>query len=615
MRKKISPTSNVNSSFDYNKCLIVTAFLFLLTALFLAILTPPAIGYESSLYEAYPSFFWFFLLAALSNGIIVLMRQAFSKKPSQWWHYGFLIMLLSNTLFLLLPLFRGYAILGRGDVLTHIGYIKEIINTGNFAISGNLFPDIYPALHILVADLSLLTNVSTEFLAELVPIFFTIFYSIGVYLLSKQFTNNIRSTIVITAFGCILLLRHENLMLTSSVQCFYLLPFTIFVFLKTQQSKKTLPYISILILLLATVFLHPGEGTLFLMVIFLTFALSVRLYRRLIGRKLTSILSGSFKLTIFNHIYLILLFLAWFIWFSQTVPFSTAINKIWIELIYGIGQTTATEYFTVLERTSLSTFELMRVFIAIWGNTVIYCLIGLIFLIFTFKKVIFNRYKVNFQLLLFSLWFIAFVLLLFFSIFSNSLSVEFNREMRYVLFAATFLNGFGLFSVFKHKPRHLGIFFISLILIIAAVIGVFNTYPSPIMRDTNSQVTNMELTGMRWFFTNQNPSLLIDTLGVDQVRFANALVEVNSISAYRPSALPPIHFGYADNYTYGGQLDQNRYFIYSVIVQHSLLELSAEDLSRSKFTLNDLYQLNNHDVSVNKVYSNGELWIYFVFSV
>jgi hypothetical protein len=185
--------------------------------------------------------------------------------------------------------------------------------------------------------------------------------------------------------------------------------------------------------------------------------------------------------------------------------------------------------------------------------------------------------------------------------------------MRYVIFAATILNGLGLYSLFHNKYRRAGMVFIIIILIAAATFGVFNTFPSPIIRDANSQVTDMEVIGATWFFAHQDDHFLIDSLDVNQERFANLVLGHQNIPQnIRYDASPPYHFGYDENNTYGESFIGDRYFIDSQMSRISAPSLFPEYPSYWQFTPADFYRLDNHDPSASRIYSNGEFWIYYV---
>ncbi len=158
--------SSVSQRVNIDKLLATVAFIFIATALFVVATACPATGYEISIYDAYPSYFWFFIIAAIACGIIILVRQAFAETPSHWWIAGFLAIMFANLVILLLPIFRGYATMGRWDVLSHIGYTRDILLTGHLTSYGEAVANYYPVIHIIIATLSHLTGLTPMLLAQ-----------------------------------------------------------------------------------------------------------------------------------------------------------------------------------------------------------------------------------------------------------------------------------------------------------------------------------------------------------------------------------------------------------------------------------------------------------------
>uniref|UniRef100_A0A7C3F2B5 Glycosyltransferase RgtA/B/C/D-like domain-containing protein n=1 Tax=Candidatus Methanomethylicus mesodigestus TaxID=1867258 RepID=A0A7C3F2B5_9CREN len=584
----------------------VFAFVFITIALVIIITTSSTTGYEISIYDAYPIHFWVLLICSIVCGIIILVHQAFSEKKSLWWIIGFLIILFNNLVILLLPMARGYVTLGRGDVLTYIGYIKEMLYTGHFS------SNIYPAIHVLSTGLSLISGLTPELLAELIPIFFILFYIFSIYLLAKKISSHRGQALLITAFGSLLLFGISNLWLAPAIQCFEMLPITIFLFLKVQTLTKRLShFLSLIIVLLITPFFHPGDGTLFLLLILLCFSFSIWIYRNFNHFKQET---DSFPCMKDVRIWypILTLFITWFAWFSYTSTFNRAITAIWDWVLFAKGQTTAMEYFTYLNESNLSVLNFIHLFLNMYGQVTIYCLIALVISIVTLKRFL-TEIRIEFQQLNFSILFVVFLALLFVAFFSNMLYVNYTREMRYVIFAATIITGLGLYPMCRNKFKQIGIIVIVVVLIASTTFGIFNTFPSPITRTSNSQVTSTEMTGMTWFLAHQDSSLLIDDLGSNQLRFAHAIRGVHNIP---PNivyiSLPPDHFGYDKNITYGGSYTTDRYFINSIVFRVFYPSLYPEYPHLWRFTPSDFYQLDHEDPSVNRIYSNGEFWVYLV---
>lgn len=596
-----------NTLQTFIKALTTLGFILISLSIYILLIVPPASGYEVSIYGAYPVFFWFLLIAAISCGIIVLVILAFEQELSLW-KRGYLLVLFTNGIILLLPIFRGYATLGRGDVLTHIGRVKDILFTGHFPVTGGDIANFYPAVHVLVAAVSFITGLTPEFLAMLIPGFFTIFYMVSIHLLSKELTSSWGEVLLITAFGALLIYKHENLMLAPSVQCFYLLPLTLFLLYRAQLNDRVAYSLLLVLLLFITPFYHPGEGTLLLAITILCLKVSVSSYRKVVEYKTGSIVTVAENI---NLVRLgLILFITWFTWFSSFSAFNS-FKRIWNWLVYGIGEPTFVRYEILLKEVDISYSQFLELFLKMWGHAAIYCLLAIAISMLIWKRVFFSsKYKIEKWQFCFSLLFITFVVLGFICFFAD-IWLKYNRELRYTLFAATILNGLG-YNLFYRWRRKIAIVTIISLLIATATIGVFNTYPSPIIKQDNSQVTSAEMNGMHWFLSHQNTNLLIDNIYLTQHRFAHAIKGlVDTPHNIRFKAISPYHFGYNESKMYGDFYNNDRYFIDSKISRLHYPVVLSEYRHLWKFTPDDFKRLEL-DLSVSKVYSNGEFWTYYI---
>ncbi|MCL0069460.1 hypothetical protein M1N86_00930 [Dehalococcoidia bacterium] len=599
-----------------DKALAAIGFIFILLALVIIAITPPATGYEISIYEAYPPYFWFLVILAIASGIVILVSNSFAEEPSRWWIAGFAVILYTNLVILLLPIARGYATFGRGDVLSHIGFTKDILFTGHFASAGEAGANHYPVIHILLTNLSHVTGLTPELLVMIVPIFFTLFYMVSVYLLSRVIATTRGQAMLITAFGSLLLFKGESTMLASSIQCFFMLPITLLLYFKVRRrNSNSLAYsILFVLLLLLTPFFHPGEGTLFLITIFLGIELSLLLYRmrnKLLSDDAIKIRSPLSGISINPSM---ILFVCWFTWFASFAVFHGTVRSIWHWFVYEIGKPTAVIYADILERAGLSVYEFMELFLNMWGHVVIYCLAGALVSIVVWKKFLSSKGKIDSGQFIFSFLFIIFASLIFVTFFAD-VWLGYNRAMRYVIFAATILNGLGLYVLFHNRHNQIGMFIIILLLMTSVMFGTFNTFVSPITRGPNFQVTGMEIRGMDWFLDHRNDSLLIYEKGLSQSRFSHALygfaTPLPNIRCPR-IAIPPDHFGYPEYNKFGELFIDDKYFIESKLSRIASPEIHPEFEHLWRFTPEDFYRMDNTDRTVNRIFSNGEFWVSYI---
>jgi hypothetical protein len=131
---------------------VVLIFLFLLLSVALIITwNTPATGYESSIYWSTPLILWVSLIASVIVGValVVVSIAKNELEQSSLWKLGLLLVFLCYTICLALFIIRGYYMwCMTGDPASHIGWIKEIINTGHMVDT-----ILYPAGHIYLSEI------------------------------------------------------------------------------------------------------------------------------------------------------------------------------------------------------------------------------------------------------------------------------------------------------------------------------------------------------------------------------------------------------------------------------------------------------------------------------
>ena len=105
------------------KILLVINYVTLLSALLIVLLTPPVSGYESSIYDVYPSYFWYLIIASIFLGQFCAVLSVLDDSTSKYWPLGFLAAVIANCLLLSLPVIRGLFHLWKwGHTHTHRVY-------------------------------------------------------------------------------------------------------------------------------------------------------------------------------------------------------------------------------------------------------------------------------------------------------------------------------------------------------------------------------------------------------------------------------------------------------------------------------------------------------------
>ncbi len=242
-----------------------------------------------------------------------------------------------------------------------------------------------------------------------------------------------------------------------------------------------------------------------------------------------------------------------------------------------------------------------------------YFITGIAVIIVFLKRLFSNNGKINQMQFTYSLLFIIFGALMLVAFFSKAIWVEYNRVMIYVIFAATILNGLGLYDIFHSRHKNWN--------------GLYNDCSSnlcnfwpvqhlPIPKCTGEQFTGHCHGSFRHeaLLDHNYADLLIDNLGVNQARFANCIRGVqNTPKNMRYLGTNPFdHFGYEINESYGQSYTEDRYFLESKLSRISYPEIYPDYKHLWRFTPEDFYHLDNSDTSANRIYCNGEFWTYYI---
>jgi len=94
------------------------------------------------------------LILSIISFMIILVSFSINNR-----YYFFILILFILLRFssLIIPYLQGYALYGHGDILTHLGYLGQVIETGHIS---EQIPSRYPALYTLLSTLLIVSNIS-----------------------------------------------------------------------------------------------------------------------------------------------------------------------------------------------------------------------------------------------------------------------------------------------------------------------------------------------------------------------------------------------------------------------------------------------------------------------
>lgn len=570
------------------------------------ILTPPAPAYEFSIYAAYPWFFWAIAAGTLFLGQAVVLRAAFDTDdgPSRWW-LGLVLVLLVEALLLLMPYFRGYPVYGRGDALTHVGFVRSI------HASGMVGPqNIYPNIHLAVLAFSYATGVEPMHVINGFTVVVSLFFVVAAYGLVTAAYDRRRAlftlpfvTLPIAGFG--------HLIAAPFAMSTLMVPFVLYLFVKERETRAISVRLALVIGLVGLVLYHPIT-TLFLLFVLGLFRVAQTLVAR--GRlgpaERAPPVGGS--ATALNLT--LAVFVSWYYHFTSVIHrFRTVVTRL---LFPAPEESTLETYSSILVRTTPALPDLFRLTLVKYGRGAILLGFGGLYVLGMARRRTRSRFEPSVYRLTFAG---AFAVFAFFwgVFFVVDLIIGPGRLLSFAELFGAFLAG-SLFYGLDRTPgwRRLGRTTLVLAVAALAVLSVFSLYHSPYDGRINQQTTSAELDGSAWLLGHRDADHELLEFGGDVDRFRDALHGVRGwdeelLVADSTTHAPPDHFAYRDRPTLGGGYASDRYLVVTRAGRGFYPALYPTYRAFWRFSQVDFTRLQG-DPTVTQVYDNGGFDAYLV---
>lgn len=594
----------------YRILVIFAVFSFSLCSMII-VRTPIADGYELSIYDSYPSYFWILLCLGIFTGLIVLINQAFGNNHRYWDLVGFLIILIYNVMILSLPFFRGYRLYPTYDALSHLGEMKNILQVGNI-----WHDDFYPMIHILGVSLIYFTNIKNEGILETILfISFYIMYLTTFYILATMIANTrTGQAILMTAFASPLLLSNLHTLIHPALFSLFLLPMLLYfyhrrIIITTNRIECT---IILILLILAVTFSHPVTS-IFLIILVLSFPISENIYRKLVPNKEMSNLSKS------NNIYgsawniCFIIIMCFYIWYFSFPDILWNIRDVYLFLMSPGASLFSTQTNT-LHSSNISIYHTLTIFINKYGSTMVYIILSVISILILLKRYLYDR--INLRLIDF-VYAVAFMVSSIFSAYSLfGYTGEFNilRISRFFLFISPLLCGLVIYRSIDMAPKNRRNKYIACLItliMVLVVLNIYNVYSSPRNADINWQGTTAEIAGAEWFTKFEDKQIIISTSAFKVRNYEDLLLGYYNPAIFEQNFdnnLIPAHFGYEKNDTISKTMGNSERYILLNKADELAFKIFPEnaELKNYIFTSNDFIKLNK-DPSISSIYENGGL--------
>ncbi len=604
------PFFNINGFLKFSA---ITALVLILAALYFVVITPSANGYEMFIFDAYPWYFFYLLLIALLLGQLILLFRAVFPSNDKQWIFGLVIILLVNSILLLLPLIRGYKIYGSGDVLSGIGYLRDILATGHLGSNP------YPTLFTISTNLLLFSGIDLTTIPSIIPFIFSFFFIASFYCLMTQVFKKQDIAILSLAFVGIPFFGIYGSLFLSYGASILLTPIFLYLFFRSRSPDKQSTFTGLTVIFLIFItFFHPLTALLFIgfMIIF---EVSVFFWKK------TSSHHTVAKIQVIrrNSLYLILIALfAYFSWQYYTLLIVTKAGLVVASLVGGGVQSELATNAQQLSFGAPSLIDTVKLIYLSYGQDII--LLGIAAVCGIYVLLSLKSEKTTRLYCVFSSSALLFCLSV--TVFSAALPqvVQFARFADVALiFAVMVLTPFLLWKFGanqnSNKTRRrtiAGLIVICFVLVTASYPSLYNLHISSRVGYSNQQVPASDIAGMQTFFQHRDiKSKTVDNALFTQFRYYDAVYGVDSNPFRNTSVygalLTPDHFGYDVRNSFGVGYNSSKYLITTELQKEFYPYTYPGYEQKWRFTPGDFAKLDS-DQSLQLIYVNNGMDIYYL---
>lgn len=564
-------------------------------------------GYELSIFDAYPWYIWAFFCISLYLGIAILLMHSFCGVRSRIFLLGIFIALLSNALFLSLPWFRGYGFYPNGDALTHLGMMKDIIDTGHMGKE-----NFYPIVHILGVTILYIASLSGSTLINFLFVSWTMLYITNIYLLSTSVSASKEQALLITALACPLIFSYMHTVIHPSMLAIFLLPLILHLINKSNSTyinvNRGVFAALILILAFVIVFAHPVSCMYAIALLFMIPAVkifSLKFYNGIRVPELTFYRTSTAMAA------------AFFGWYLSYPLIRNCIKTVYQFLTIGheISKSLFEDQMSILSTANLSVVQFLQILGYKFGVLILYLMLSASALLLVLKKIIKGE-EINFMELLYSAFIIVGLIFSIYTLVGFTGEYEVLRVFRFFIVIAPVQIGLIIYpyiaeNSFKIENYRL---LVATILLIAVVFSYNNTYGNQKVVEFNWQVSKMEMAGADWFINHHDNTIATAQIGVDISRLRDLILGTDQpykILLWRE--VVPSHFGYNTNASICDIL-KNSYLLIGKrgLVSVNILPLNIRGKAH-QYGDDDMYKLNLDD-KINFIYNTGDFKIWKINS-
>lgn len=586
------------------KIAAIINYIILGIALAIIILSGPASRYEIAIYDAYPWYFWATLiLIFFTCQMVVILLYVRGARPTIT--AAFIIPLILADLILLgLPLIRGYYTMGSGDILTHIGYMRDISVYGHIPEY-----NMYPMAHILGLCLNLVAAVPLEKVPMIIPILFSMFFLVAMVSLGKILSFERSQQGLLIAIAVIPLFDLINVLYTPFHESVLMIPFFLLLIFLNIRNPEEKRYAVILILLsIVMVFFHPLTSLFVIL-----FLLLGDLYSHVLARG-ESI--NEQKTFIRPALIAMIIFSSW----NMYVYLFAEHMATFTDSVLGTGEQTSElqRYSGIVTTAHVDVWTQTQTALDMFGQNIVLVGVALLCIVFVGWRYLRQREQIGNHALYFCAGFFFFLMgavvsLVLVDIFGWVRILAVATLLAIIVVSASFWPMFDRVLSRRLGDKQQVVRLISVGIIVFALLyfSVFNLYLSPIVRRENQQVTQSGYTGMETYLENRDDRIFGYEMGITQFRYYDAIYGRSgswNSNIFSGGSTPPDHFGYDTTDPFTGNV-KTKYLLISDLGRQFYPAIYPEFRNYWRHTAGDFDRIKG-DSNMNYILNCGDLDIY-----
>lgn len=543
-----------------------------------------AISFEYNIYITYNYIFWIILYILITSIFVIMFISGVLKL--NYWRYCICLIVFYNTIFLLIPSFRGWIMYSRDgyDIIFHSFHINYIMQNGT--IDNGL---IYPSLHIIVVFLNKFSGVSLNMLIVFIPIFFYNLFIIFLFLMVKKIFKNIIIAIVAISISSFLPFSFLQKTIHPNFMAFCLFPLIIYMLYKYFYIKKDVINIFLIILVfISFIYFHPFNAFEYLLCLII-FGFTSYVYFKKYNIK-----------TDFKLIYiLILIYMSWL--FLSNRPY-TVFSQIVNRILNDPFKISLAQYNTqVISQYGLTINQLIIYLFNQYGQFIIQAILGLFILLYISRKV--YHKQINKYDLIMILQILGGLILFFMTYFVEIGTFNIIRNIRYFYIFLIMFNSYSIINFIKKIKKKnyklVTIFIVVLLITLSNYFSINNVYANPNIFVESPHFTIEEDNGLK-FFTENNYIILPLISSSYDIRSRN-----NILLFKVPEIIDlPSHFGFDKETSFINNLKKDSYLITNDAMRQAYKTFISVNPETKLFTKEEFSKLENN-IKIINVYRSG----------